>query len=73
MLSVRKVWDSIPGPVKSDTVSSTARHRWDDFSELCCSGAKPRRWVPSLVTRFGVIKRVYNKDLFDFFKAYLSS
>ena len=25
---------------------------------LCCPGAKPRRWAPQLVTRFGVIRRV---------------
>ena len=36
------VWDSIPGPVKSDTVSSTDRHRCDVSSELCCPGAEPR-------------------------------
>ena len=34
---------SIPGPVISDTVSPTARHRCDVSSELCCPGAKPRR------------------------------
>ena len=41
-----------------DTVSPTTRHRCDVCSELSCSGAKPRRWVPQLVTRFGVIRRV---------------
>ena len=56
-LSVREVWDSIPGPVKS-AVSPTTRHRCDVSSELCCPGAKPRRWAPQLVTRFGVIRRV---------------
>ena len=40
------------------TVSPTARHRCDVSSELCCPGAKPRRWAPSLDTRFGVIPRV---------------
>ena len=40
------------------TVSPTTRHRCDDSSELCCPGAKPRRWAPQLVTRFGVIRRV---------------
>ena len=39
------------------TVSPTARHRGDVFSELCCPGAKPRRCAPPLVTRFGVIPR----------------
>ena len=36
---------SIPRPVKSDTVSSPARHRCDVLSELYCSGAKPQRRV----------------------------
>ena len=40
------------------TVSPTTRHRCDVSSELCCPGAKPRRWAPQLVTRFGVIRRV---------------
>ena len=26
---------------------------------LCCPGAKPWQWIPPLVTRFGVISRVY--------------
>ena len=53
------VWGSIPGPVKSDAVSPTARHRWDaSSSELCCPGAKPQKWALSLVTHFGVIPRV---------------
>ena len=39
------------------TVSPTARHRCDVFTELCSPGAKPR-WAPPLVTRFGVISRV---------------
>ena len=58
LLSVKEVWGSIPGLVKSDTVSPTARHRCDASSELCYSGAKPRRWIPPLVTCFGVIPRV---------------
>ena len=41
-----------------DTKSPTARHRCDVSSELCCPDAKPRRWVPPLVTRFGIIRRV---------------
>ena len=45
-------------PVKTDTLSPTACHRCNDFTELCCPGAKLRRWVPLLVTRFGVIPRV---------------
>ena len=35
-LSVLEVWGSIPGPVKSDTVLPTARHRCDVSSELSC-------------------------------------
>ena len=54
-LLMREVWDSIPGLVKSDTVSPTTRHCCDVFSELCCLGAKPRPWSPPLVTRLGVI------------------
>ena len=45
------------------SVSPTARHRCDVPSELCSPGAKPRKWAPALVTRFGVIPRVYNEDL----------
>ena len=29
-------------------------------------GPKPRKWVPVLVARFGVITRVYNEDLIFF-------
>ena len=42
------------------TVSPTARHRSVISSELCCSGAKPGRWAPPLITRFGVLN---NEDL----------
>ena len=31
------------------------RHRCDVSSKLFCSGPKQRRWVPLLVTRFGVV------------------
>ena len=41
------------------SVSPTTRHRCDVSSELCCPGAKSRRWIPALVTRFGVMPRVY--------------
>ena len=44
--------------VKSDRVSPTAHYYCDVFFELCCSGAKTRRWIPLLVTRFDVIMRV---------------
>ena len=54
-LSVREVWGSIPGPVKS----AQCRQRLAIVSsKLCSPGAKPRRWAPQLVTRFGVIRRV---------------
>ena len=56
-LSVPEVWDSISGPFRLDTVSPLRR-----FYGLCCPGAKPRRWAPSLVTRFGVKYREYKKD-----------
>ena len=50
-ISVREVRGSIPGPVKSDTVSQTTRHHWD-VSVL------PRREVtemgPTHVTSFFV-------------------
>ena len=51
------VWGSITGPVKS-TVSPTARHRCDVSLEMCCPGAKSRRWASPLVTAFGVLSRV---------------
>ena len=37
--------ESIPAPVKSDTVSPSALLCCGVFSELCCPGAKPRRWA----------------------------
>ena len=43
LLSVRDVSDSIPGPVKPNTVSPTARQHCDVSSDLCCPGVKPRR------------------------------
>ena len=39
---------SLPGSVKSDTVSPAVRHRCDVSSELCCSGVKSRRWISHL-------------------------
>ena len=46
-------------PFRSNhTMSPTTRHRCDVSSELCCPGAKPRRWASPLVTRFNVILRV---------------
>ena len=43
LLSLREVCGSNPWSVRSDTVSSTSRHRCDVSSELCCPDAKPRR------------------------------
>ena len=43
VLSVREVWGSIPGSVKSNTVSLTTRHRCDVSSELRYPSDKPRR------------------------------
>ena len=40
---------SIPGPLKSDTLSPTVRHRCDVSSELCFPSAKPLRWAQPLV------------------------
>ena len=37
----RGVWGSIAGSVKTDTVSSTARHRYDASSCLCCQALSP--------------------------------
>ena len=39
------------------TVSPTARHRCDVFSELSSPGAKSRKWAPPFVACFGVIAR----------------
>ena len=46
-------------------MSPAARHRCDVSLELCCPGAKSRRWAPPDVTRFGVIPQVQWR--FDFF------
>ena len=62
---MRQVWGFIPGSVKSDTVSLTARHRCDVSLELCSPGAKLSRWAAPLNSCFGVIPRVYLK--FNFF------
>ena len=56
-LSIREVRGSIPGPVKSAQCRqwlATAA----TFLRSCVAQAKPRRWAPLLVTRFGVILRV---------------
>ena len=60
------VLGSISTPVKSDTATNGHRHCCDNSGELWCPGAKPRRWVRPLATRFGVIPRVrYIEDLND--------
>ena len=58
-----EVLGMIPGPVKSNTMSPTARRRCDVSSELCCPGAKPQRWAPILISLFGVIPQVTGKNL----------
>ena len=57
-LLLRKVLRSIPWRVESNPVSPITRHRCDVSSELCCSGAKSRRWASALVTLLDVIRRV---------------
>ena len=57
-LLVREVWVSIPGKIKSDTVSPQARYRCNVSSNLCSPGAKSRRLASPLVTRFGAIRLV---------------
>ena len=49
-LSVSEVYGLIPGLVKSNTVSQTARHCFNVCVELCCPGAKQRRWAPPRYT-----------------------
>ena len=44
----------------------TARYQCDVLLELCSPGAKPRRWAPQLVTRFGVILRVKRFDFCNY-------
>ena len=59
-LSMREVWGSRPGPVKSDIVSSGTRHRgcFLRTSKLSCLIAQRRKRAPLFVTRFGGIPRV---------------
>ena len=61
-LTVRVVWGSIPGPVKSDTVANGC----DVFSELFCpdtpSGGDELRDSLHTLTHF----REYNEDLIQF-------
>ena len=49
-----------PELVKSGTMSPIAHHHCDVSSKLCCSGSKPWRWAPPLISRFGAI---HNEDL----------
>ena len=53
-------FDSRAGQISS--VSPAVRHRCDVSSELCSSGAKPQRWAPPLVSRFGMKYRKYIED-----------
>ena len=60
----REVWGSKLGPVKSDTVLPTARHRCDISSkELCCLGAMTRRWAPPTCYTLRPITASIMKDL----------
>ena len=52
--NVAECLGSIPGPVNSGTVTPPLRLSL----ELCFPGTKSRRWIPPLVSRFGVIPRV---------------
>ena len=54
---------SNPGSVKL----VRCRHRCDASSELCCPGAKARRWASPLVARFGCFDHVsIMRDRFEF-------
>ena len=46
--------------------NDTTCHRCDISSQLlCCPGAKPQKWAPTIVTCFGPIPRVaYNDAMF---------
>ena len=56
--------ETLTAIARGDTVSPTACLRCDVFSELCCPGAKPQRWIPPLVTPSAQYRQ-YNKDLTD--------
>ena len=45
-------------PVQSNRTQHRERRAIAVSSKLCCLEAKPRRWIPLLVTRFGVMPRV---------------
>ena len=50
LLSLREVWGSFLGLVKSDTVSPVARHRWDYiFGVRSCVAQELSRVAPALV------------------------
>ena len=52
-------FDSRAGQIGHSVVNgSPPKKSCDIFSELCCPGTKPRRWISALVTRFGVIPGV---------------
>ena len=54
LISVREVWGSNAGSVKS----GQGRQRCDISSELCCEGANNPTDGHPFVTRFGTIPRV---------------
>ena len=56
-LSVREIWGSIPGPVKSDTVANDFPPL-HVFLKLCCQRAEPLGLTPPLATCFSAILRV---------------
>ena len=43
---------------RAGQIRQCCRVRCEVYQELCCADAKPRRYAPPLVTRFGVISRV---------------
>ena len=49
-----EVMGALRGTIKSDSVTSTTRHRCNVPSELYCPDAKPWRWATPFVTHFGL-------------------
>ena len=49
--AVRKFWDRVPD-------RSNCKQSHQQLATTFCSGAKPPRWAPLLLKRFGVIQRV---------------
>ena len=65
---VREVWGSNFGPVKSDTVLPTARHRCDIISKgaVLLKGAVTRKWTPQACYTLRRITASIIKDLIWF-------